>query len=86
MFFSCNVKHSAEIQKGVKLCVDTFGHLDYGINCAGLEGERAVIHESTEENFKHVMDTNALGVYMSMKYELEQVHKSVLFLYELTRW
>ncbi|KAH3766539.1 SDR family oxidoreductase [Pelomyxa schiedti] len=75
VFVETNVKRDAEIARLVETCVTRFGRLDYAVNCAGLEGERAPTHEATEENFRHVMETNCNGVFLSMKHELIQMVK-----------
>ena len=50
--------------------VARFGRLDVAVNNAGFEGETGPIQDATVENFKAVHDTNVVGVFLSMKYEL----------------
>ena len=69
-FFCADVQNEGEVRDLVDKTVARFGRLDVAVNNAGVEGETGVIQNATVENFKAVHDTNVLGVFLSMKYEL----------------
>mgnify|MGYP004510073337 CR=1 FL=1 len=55
--------------------VKDFGSLDYAVNNAGVSLETAMLPQSDTEKFKQMLDTNVLGVYYGMKYQLQQMQK-----------
>ena len=57
--------------------VEIYGRLDCCCNCAGIECEKARVHEVNEQTFDDVMKTNAKGVWICMKYEIEQFSRQV---------
>ena len=69
-FFCADVQNEDEVRDLVDKTVARFARLDVAVNNAGAEGETGVIQNATVENFKTVHDTNVLGVFLSMKYEL----------------
>ena len=56
----------------MKAAIDEFGRLDGALNAAGIEGERAPIHECTLENFERVINVNLRGTFLCMKAQLQQ--------------
>jgi NAD(P)-dependent dehydrogenase (short-subunit alcohol dehydrogenase family) len=74
-FFKANVSKAVEVEAMVKFAVDTFGHLDYAFNNAGVEGTPMTIPECTEEEWDNVISINLKGVWLCMKYELTQMLK-----------
>jgi NAD(P)-dependent dehydrogenase (short-subunit alcohol dehydrogenase family) len=66
-----DVSDENDVKEMVKRAVEKFGRIDLAFNNAGVEGERGVIGESTKANFDRVMNVNAGGVFLCMKYELE---------------
>jgi NAD(P)-dependent dehydrogenase (short-subunit alcohol dehydrogenase family) len=69
-FVRADVTKEDEVRKLIDKTVARFGRLDAAVNNAGVEGEVGPIQDATAENFKAVHDTNVLGVFLSMKYEL----------------
>src|SRR5262249_25006488 len=55
--------------------VKEYGGLDLAFNNAGVEGDVAPITEQTEANYDAVMDVNVKGVWLSVKYEIQQMLK-----------
>ncbi|MEJ8804280.1 SDR family oxidoreductase [Pontibacter sp. H249] len=73
IFIKCDVSKEAEVSRMVEQTVDKFGRLDYAFNNAGIEGASAPTHEVTEENFDKVIGVNLKGVWLCMKYEIQQM-------------
>jgi NAD(P)-dependent dehydrogenase (short-subunit alcohol dehydrogenase family) len=69
-FVRADVTKEDEVRNLVEKAVARFGRLDVAVNNAGFEGETGPIQDATVDNFKAVHDTNVLGVFLSMKYEL----------------
>lgn len=52
-----------------------FGRVDCSVNCAGVEGERAPVHESSVENWDRVLGVNARGAFLCMRAVIRQMLK-----------
>ena len=59
----------------VKHAVDTNGHLDGAVNAAGIEGERALLHETDISNYDKVMCVNLKGTFLCMRAIVKQMLK-----------
>lgn len=70
IFIKCDVSKDREVRAMVEQTVSAFGRLDYAFNNAGIEGESAITHEVTEENFDKVIGVNLKGVWLCMKYQI----------------
>jgi NAD(P)-dependent dehydrogenase (short-subunit alcohol dehydrogenase family) len=71
-FTKCDVSKAYEVAAMVEGGVATFGGLDICINNAGIAGNalKTRTHEFSEATWDTVMDINAKGVFLCMKYEL----------------
>lgn len=74
-FFKCDVARAAEAEALVAAAVKTFGRLDGAFNNAGVAGKIARTADDTEENFDRIMAVNLRGVWLCMKYEIQQMVK-----------
>jgi NAD(P)-dependent dehydrogenase (short-subunit alcohol dehydrogenase family) len=72
MFVKTDVTNEADVAAMVHAAVSRYGRLDAAFNNAGV-GERThdPIHEKGSEDYHVMMDTNVLGVFLSLKYEIE---------------
>jgi NAD(P)-dependent dehydrogenase (short-subunit alcohol dehydrogenase family) len=70
IFVRTDVRKDEEVRDLVDQTVKRFGRLDIAVNNAGTEGSRGLVTEQTEQSYAATFDTNALGVLLSMKYEL----------------
>lgn len=71
LFFKADVSKSADVQAMVNKTVETFGHLDFAFNNAGIEGPSVEnFYDYPEEAFDMLLRINLKGVFLSMKYEL----------------
>lgn len=75
IFIKCDVSQGAYVKAAVEETVRTFGSLDFAFNNAGIEGITAITHECSEENWDRVTGVNLKGVWLCMKFELEQMLK-----------
>ncbi|KTD32812.1 acetyoacetyl CoA reductase [Legionella nautarum] len=70
-FIQTDVRYEPEVRSLIDQTVKHFGHLDVAVNNAGTEGAMTPIVESTVDNYQLTFDTNVLGVFLCMKYELQ---------------
>ncbi|WP_339237096.1 SDR family oxidoreductase [Oceanobacillus sp. FSL W7-1281] len=71
----CDVSNEEAVKAMVEKTVDTFGRLDYAFNNAGIQNPVTDTVDLEEDVFDDVMDVNAKGVWLCMKYELKQFEK-----------
>lgn len=72
-FVRCDVSVAGEVEALVHRAVQAYGHLDYGVNNAGIEGTLAPIDRMSEEAWQRVLAVNLTGVWLCVKYELQQM-------------
>ena len=72
-FESCDVTDEAAVQGLIGKVVQDFGRLDMAVNNAGIYNESATIDQSDTQNFRDMLETNVLGVYYGMKYQIAQM-------------
>jgi NAD(P)-dependent dehydrogenase (short-subunit alcohol dehydrogenase family) len=75
IFVRTDVSKSTDIQVLVRTTVETYGRLDFAVNNAGIGGESATTGDYTEQDWNRVIGINLTGVWLCMKYELEQMLK-----------
>jgi NAD(P)-dependent dehydrogenase (short-subunit alcohol dehydrogenase family) len=72
-FVKADVAKESEIKALIEATVKAYGALDCAVNNAGIEGDVAPIAESPVENWERVLRVNLTGVWLSMKYEIQQM-------------
>jgi NAD(P)-dependent dehydrogenase (short-subunit alcohol dehydrogenase family) len=60
----------------VDACVAKYGRLDIAFNNAGIDYPPAPTADASIEEFDDLMNTNARGVFLGMKYEIPQILKT----------
>ena len=75
LFVKADVTHSQDVKKIVVESVEKFGSLDFAVNNAGALSAEARIGDYSEEDWRRLIDINLTGVFLCMKYELQQMAK-----------
>ena len=65
-----DVRNEGDVKAFIDGCVERYGKINVAFNNAGIESSPKTIAEQTFEDWENVMNTNARGVFLSMKYEL----------------
>lgn len=73
IFVKTDVSKAVEVEAMVNKTVETYGRLDYACNNAGIGGEAGKTADCTEENWDRVISVNLKGVWLCMKYEIQQM-------------
>jgi NAD(P)-dependent dehydrogenase (short-subunit alcohol dehydrogenase family) len=75
LFVKTDVTRAAEVQGLVRKTVEKYGRLDVAFNNAGIEGNWLPIVEQPEEDWDRTIAINLKGVWLSLKYEIQQMLK-----------
>ncbi|NJL46701.1 MAG: glucose 1-dehydrogenase [Leptolyngbyaceae cyanobacterium SM2_5_2] len=71
-----DVRNAREMQAFVEACVAKYGRLDIAFNNAGIDYPPAPTADTKVEEFDDLMNTNARGVFLGMKYEIPHLLKT----------
>lgn len=72
-FYRVDVTNAAEIEQLVANVVARWGRLDVMHNNAGITNENALTADTTETDFDRVIAVNLKGVWLGMKYGIQQM-------------
>ncbi len=71
----CDVTKEDQVERAVQETVEAFGRIDYAANFAGIIGPIQDVAETELDQWRKVMEVNAVGVWICNKYELRQMMK-----------
>ncbi|MBL3547255.1 SDR family NAD(P)-dependent oxidoreductase [Chryseobacterium sp. KMC2] len=71
----CDVSKDVEVKAMIEQTVEVYGRLDAAFNNAGIMMPVTPIDEVSEELYDRVMNINLKGVWLCMKYEIQQMKK-----------
>ena len=72
-YVNCDVREEDDIRNLVKETVARFGRLDCAYNNAGIGSMHALTADESNESWDAVISTNLRGVWLCMKYEIQQM-------------
>lgn len=75
IFIKTDVSIPRDVKNMVDKTIKEFGSIDYAFNNAGIEGEEGTIDKCSIENWDKVINVNLKGVWLCMKYELEEMSR-----------
>ncbi|MCP5328920.1 MAG: glucose 1-dehydrogenase [Steroidobacteraceae bacterium] len=70
LFVQADVTHEEQVKALLETVASRHGRLDYAFNNVGTSGDQGALHQLSTENFELVMQTNLLGNFLQMKYEI----------------
>ncbi len=73
IFVKADVSQAADVEALIMKTVETYGRLDCAFNNAGIEGGVKPTIDCTEEEFDRTIAVNLTGVWLCMKYEIQQM-------------
>ncbi|KXB05454.1 hypothetical protein AKJ51_05025 [candidate division MSBL1 archaeon SCGC-AAA382A20] len=72
-FVETDVSDSEDVREMVRKTVDEYNRLDCAFNNAGIFGDMKPVAKYDEEDFSRILDVNIKGVFLCMKYEIQQM-------------
>ncbi|HXN85172.1 MAG TPA: glucose 1-dehydrogenase [Candidatus Binataceae bacterium] len=75
VFIKADVSNASDVEAAVAKAVQTYGRIDCAFNNAGIEGQSALTHECSMENWNRVIAIDLTGVWLCMKAEIAQMLK-----------
>jgi NAD(P)-dependent dehydrogenase (short-subunit alcohol dehydrogenase family) len=75
LFVKADVSKASEVEALIQTVVERFERLDLAFNNAGVEGVWAPLAQQTEEDFDRTINVNLKGVWLCLKYEIQQMLK-----------
>ena len=76
IFVQTDVSQTDQVQRLIQATVERWGRLDCAFNNAGIEGDPFVLTaDYSEATWDKIIAINLTGVFLSMKYELQQMLK-----------
>lgn len=75
IFIQTDVSDKRDITTLFNKIIEKYGHLDYAFNNAAIMGTPGEFTTQTEEDFDNVIAINVKGLWLCMKYEIQQMLK-----------
>lgn len=75
VFHQTDVTNDAQVAALIKAAEDEFGGLDIAFNNAGTDGTMGPLTDIDRGVYDQVMDTNVLGVWLSMRHEITAMRR-----------
>jgi NAD(P)-dependent dehydrogenase (short-subunit alcohol dehydrogenase family) len=73
IFVKADVSKAEQVEALIEKTVEAFGRLDCAFNNAGVGGVRARTAKHEEDDWDRIMNINLKGVWLCMKYEIQQM-------------
>jgi NAD(P)-dependent dehydrogenase (short-subunit alcohol dehydrogenase family) len=73
LYVHSDASSEEDIKALVQKTVATYGRLDCAFNNAGIDGFSKPLHEQSVEDFDNLMAINVRGLFLCMKYEIQQM-------------
>ena len=75
-FVVTDVDDEASIRQMIDFAVTQYGRLDLAVNNAGIANETKAIGDSDPAKFQAMLQTNVMGLYLCIKFEIQQMLKT----------
>ena len=73
LFVRSDVSSESEVKTLMQKEVESYGRIDCAFNNAGIESPAKPLHEQSLEHFDNLMAINVRGLFLCMKYEIQQM-------------
>jgi len=76
IFVQTDVRNAEQVRNLVAIAVNTYGGLDCAFNNAGILPAMATLADTEESSFDQTFAVDVKGVFLAMKYEIQQMLKT----------
>ncbi len=73
LFLRSDVSSESDVKALIQTTVEQYGRLDCAFNNAGIDPPQKPLHEQSVEDFDKLMAINVRGLFLCMKYEIQQM-------------
>jgi NAD(P)-dependent dehydrogenase (short-subunit alcohol dehydrogenase family) len=73
LFVRSDVSSETDVKVLIQKTVESYGRLDCAFNNAGIDSPMKPLHEQSVEDFDKLMAINVRGLFLCMKYEIQQM-------------
>ncbi len=73
LFVRSDVSSEVEVKALIQTIIEQYGRLDCAFNNAGIDPSPKPLHEQSVEDFDKLMAINVRGLFLCMKYEIQQM-------------
>ncbi|MCB8980405.1 MAG: SDR family oxidoreductase [Ardenticatenaceae bacterium] len=73
VFIQTDVSQAAQVENLINEVVREYGRLDIAFNNAGIDGIPVRTADGSEDEYDRIMAVNAKGVWLCLKYEIQQM-------------
>jgi NAD(P)-dependent dehydrogenase (short-subunit alcohol dehydrogenase family) len=73
LFVRSDVASESDVKTLIQKTVESYGRLDCAFNNAGIDSPAKPLHEHSLEHFDNLMAINVRGLFLCMKYEIQQM-------------
>jgi len=74
-FIRNDINDEDDVRRMIETIVARYGRLDLAANNAGISTENKIVGDSETAAFSAMLQTNVLGLYYCMKYEIQQMQR-----------
>ncbi|AFY97019.1 SDR family NAD(P)-dependent oxidoreductase [Chamaesiphon minutus] len=74
-YMRTDVRNETDVKKFTEAAVKKYGRIDIAFNNAGIFMTPAEIQDITAENFLDILQTNVMGEFFAMKYQIPQMRQ-----------
>lgn len=75
-FVVADVNDEVSIRQMIEFALTQYGRLDLAVNNAGIANETKAIGDSDPAKFQAMLQTNVMGLFLCMKFEIQQMLKT----------
>lgn len=75
-FIQCDIAQPLAVQALLETAIASFGRIDCAVNAAAITTASALLHETTVADASQLLNTDVLGQFLCMKYEIEVMLKT----------
>jgi NAD(P)-dependent dehydrogenase (short-subunit alcohol dehydrogenase family) len=74
-YIQTDISKKDQVINLINYTIEKYNKIDCAFNCGGIDGKKATIDETEEEEWNKIIDINLKGTFLLLKYEIKQMLK-----------